>query len=105
LTTFFVAGFDPQGGDAEAAYHELCESSAALAGCPVKARRIFSLSCRFDGLDCEIEVGRPLPQRSDVVLAILDHGREEAYVVCTDAPGACASVRVRRPVYAVTEFS
>jgi hypothetical protein len=105
LTTFFVAGLDPQDADAETAYSELCESSEAVAGCPVKARRIFSLSCRFDGLDCEIEVGRPLPRRSEMVLAILDHGREEAYVVHTDAPGADASVRVRRPVYAVTEFS
>jgi hypothetical protein len=105
VTTFFVTGVDPQDGGAEAAYHDLCESSEAVAGCPAKARRIFSLSCRFDGLDCEIEVGKPLPDRSEVVLAILDHGREQAYVVHTDAPGTGAAVRVRRPVYAVTEFS
>jgi hypothetical protein len=39
------------------------------------------------------------------VTAILDHGREEAFVVHTVANGADGAVRVGRPVYAVTEFS
>jgi hypothetical protein len=102
---FFVAGIESQDGRVEAAYRELRERSQIVAGCPARSRRIFKLSCRFDGRDCDIEVGRPLSQGSDVVVAILDHGREEAFVVHTSAGGAGAPVRVSRPVYSVTEFS
>jgi hypothetical protein len=106
VTTFFVAGIESQGGREEAAYRELRERSRILAGCPARSRRIFKLSCRFDGRDCEIEVGRSLSHGSDVVVAILDHGREEAFVVHTGVGGVGAPVRVRRPaVYSVTEFS
>ena len=105
MTTFFVAGIKSQGRRAEVAYHELREYSQTVVGCPARSRRIFKLSCRFDGRDREIEVGRPLSQGSNVVTAILDHGREEAFVVHTVADGAGGAVRVGRPVYAVTEFS
>lgn len=106
MTAFFVAGIESQDGREETAYRELRERSQILAGCPARSRRIFKLSCRFDGRDREIEVGRSLSHGSDVVVAILDHGREEAFVVHTGAGGAGASVRVRRPaVYSVTEFS
>jgi hypothetical protein len=105
VTKFFVAGVESQDGRGEAAYRELRERSQIVAGCPAKSRRIFRLSCRFDGRDCDIEVGRPLSQGSDVVVAILDHGREEAFVVHTTTGGADAPVRISRPVYSVTEFS
>ncbi|MGC2374599.1 MAG: hypothetical protein WA484_12070 [Solirubrobacteraceae bacterium] len=105
MTAFFVAGVEGQGKLAEAAYSELRERSLTVVGSPARPRRIFKLSCRFDGRDCEIEVGRQLSQGSDVVAAILDHGREEAFVVHTAGDGSGAAVRVGRPVYAVTEFS
>ena len=106
MTTFFVAGIGGQAKRAEAAYRELRERSQVVVGCPARSRRIFKLSCRFDGCDSEIEVGRQLSHGSDVVAAILDHGREEAFVVHTaTADGMGASVRVGRPVYSVTEFS
>lgn len=105
MTTFFVAGIDGKDTGAEAAYSELRERSESVVGSPARLTRIFKLSCRFDGHDCEIEVGRQLSHGSDIVSAILDHGREEAYVVHTDGDGADAAVRVGRPVYAVTEFS
>lgn len=105
MTTFFVAGIESQGEPAEAAYSELRERSRIVAGCPARSRRIFKLSCRFHGRDCEIEVGRPLSEGSDVVVAILDHGREEAFVVHTADGGTGTPARVRRPVYSVTEFS
>jgi hypothetical protein len=104
VTTFFVPGMESQSELAEAAYRELRERSQIAAGCPAMPRRIFKLSCRFDGHDREIEVGRPLCGGTDVVLAIIDHGREEPFVVHTVA-GASAPLRVRRPVYSVTEFS
>jgi hypothetical protein len=104
VTTFFLAGHESDSGGAEAAYTELRERSQITVGCPARSRRIFKLGCRLDGCDCEIEVGRPLPHGGDVVAAILDHGREEAFVVHTvhdtDAP-----TRIGRPVYSVTDFS
>ena len=104
MTEFFVPGVDSRGERAEAAYGELCERSQIVAGCRARSRRIFKLSCRFDGHDWEIEVGKPLSGGADIVLAILDHGRHEPFVVHT-AAGASPPLRVRRPVYSVTEFS
>ncbi len=115
MTKFFVAGIESQGAPEEAAYSELRERSRIVAGCPARSRRIFKLSCRYAGADREIAVGSSLSQESDgdspsqgsdVVVAILDHGREEAYVVHTDTDGEDVQVRVKRPsVYSVTEFS
>ena len=104
MTTFFVAGVEPGGDTAEAAYAELRERSRIVAHCPARPRRIFQLGCRFDGRDCEIEVGRPLPNGGHVVAAILDHGREEAFLVHT-LDGDEEPTRIRRPVYSVTNFS
>ncbi|MGA2319361.1 MAG: hypothetical protein ABSG95_01290 [Solirubrobacteraceae bacterium] len=105
MTSFFVAGIESEGAHAEEAYSELRERSLLTAGCPARSRRIFKLSCRFDGQDREIEVGRPLSKGGDVVVAILDHGRFEAFCVHTDGDGENTPARVSHPVYSVTEFS
>jgi hypothetical protein len=104
VTTFFLAGIDSESGSQEAIYSDLRERSQIAVGCPARLRRIFKLECRFEGCDCEIEVGRPLPHGGEVVLAILDHGRHEAFVVHT-LDSADAPMRVARPVYSVTDFS
>jgi hypothetical protein len=105
VTSFFVAGIESDGARAEKVYSELRERSLLAAGCPARSRRIFKLSCRFDGQDREIEVGRPLSKGSNVVVAILDHGRLEDFCVHTDDCGESALARVGHPVYSVTEFS
>jgi hypothetical protein len=105
VTSFFVAGVARGGARAEKAYSELRERSVLAAGCPARSRRIFKLSCRFDGQDREIEVGRPLSDGGDVVTAILDHGRFEAFCVHTDSRDERTPARVNHPVYSVTEFS
>jgi hypothetical protein len=106
MTGFFVAGAESHGESAEEAYSELRERSRIVAGCPARSRRIFKLSCRFDGHDREIEVGKPLSQGGDVVVAILDHGRFEAFCVHTARGDAGVPARVKHPaVYSVTEFS
>jgi hypothetical protein len=105
MTSFFVAGIEADGARAEKVYSELRERSLLAAGCPARSRRIFKLSCRFDGQDREIEVGRPLSKGSNVVVAILDHGRLEDFCVHTDDRGESALARVGHPVYSVTEFS
>lgn len=102
MTSFFVAGIESD-GPADETYRELCERSLIAAGCPVRSRRIFQLSCRLDRQDREIEVGRPLRKGGDIVLAILDHGRSEAFCVHTGG-GESAPARVSHP-YSVTEFS
>ena len=104
MTQFFLAGINADGERAETAYRELRERSQVAIGCPARSRRIFKLECRFEGSDCEIEVGRPFGPDGDVVVAILDHGREEAYAVHT-LDRAHPPTRVTRPVYTVTDFS
>jgi hypothetical protein len=105
VTRFFVAGTDSEGRRAEDVYSQLRERSELDAGCAARPRRIFKLSCRFEGHDREIEVGRPLSSGGDVVVAILDHGRFEPFRVHTENPGKSPPARVSHPVYSVTEFS
>jgi len=105
VTSFFVAGAQAEEVGAEEAYSQLRERSLLAAGCPASSRRIFKLSCRFDGKDREIEVGRPLSEDGEIVVAILDHGRFEPFCVYTDDDGEDAPARVSHPVYSVTEFS
>jgi hypothetical protein len=105
VTRFFVAGIESDRARDQEVYSELRARSLLDAGCPARPRRIFKLSCRFDGHDREIEVGKPLSRRGSVVLAILDHGRFEAFRVHTDGPGEDAVTRVNHPVYSVTEFT
>ncbi len=104
MTRFFLAGVEGDSHRAEAAYTQLRERSQVAVGCTAKPRRIFKLDCRFEGCDCEIEVGKRLPHGGDVVVAILDHGRDEAFAVHT-RDAADPLTRVTRPVYAVTDFS
>jgi hypothetical protein len=104
VTQFFLAGIESHSEGAEAAYSELRERLQIAVGCPTRPRRIFKLDCRFEGSDREIEVGRPLPHGGDLVVVILDHGREEPFFVHT-RDGADPPTRVTRPVYAMTDFS
>lgn len=104
MTRFFIAGSESD-EDVEAAYLDVRERSLLAIGCAAKPRRIFKLDCRFEGSDCEIEVGRPLPHGGDLVVAILDHGRDEPYAVHTRDASEEDMTRVARPVYDVTDFS
>lgn len=105
MTRFFIAGADDDSEqEVEAAYLGLRERSQLAIGCEPKPRRIFKLECRFEGSDCEIEVGRPMPHGGDLVTAILDHGRDAPYAVHT-RDGAPALTRISRPVYCVTDFT
>ena len=64
-------------------------------------RRIFSLSFRHAGSDCTVEVGKRDPVHNSTVLAILDMGRREPYLVHC---GGSRRIRVQKPVYEETEF-
>ena len=104
MTQFFFAGAESDRELAETAYRALRERSRITVGCSASPRRIFKLACRHEGSDCEIEVGRPLPQSDAVVVAILDYGLQEAFAVYT-LDGGEPPTRIARPVYAVTDFS
>lgn len=104
MTQFFFAGIESDHERAEAAYTALRERSHHTVGRKATPRRIFKLDCRYEGCDCEIEVGRPLPHGDAVVVAILDHGLHEAFAVYTLGDAERAT-RIPRPVYAVTDFS
>jgi len=104
VTQFFFAGIESDSARAEAAYMALRERSQHTVGRTARPRRIFKLDCRYEGCDCEIEVGRPLPQSDAVVVAILDYGLQEAFAVYT-LDGGEPPTRIARPVYAVTDFS
>ncbi len=105
MTHFFVTGVESGKGPAERAYADLRERSRLVVGCPAKQRRIFKISCRFEGEDREIAVGQPLSDGGDPVVAILDHGRFEPFCVHTSHGADAVPERVKHPVYAVTEFS
>jgi hypothetical protein len=83
---------------------DLRDRSEAIVGCVAKPVRIFKLDCRFEGSDCQIEVGKPLPGGGAVVTAILDHGRDESFAVFT-LDDAVQPTRVMHPAYEVTAFS
>ncbi|MDO8185006.1 hypothetical protein Q5424_04000 [Conexibacter sp. JD483] len=105
---FFVPGADASDADAEAAYAEIRRRAAADSGIEPRQRRIFRLWARRSGRDCITEVGRADPIHGLTVLAILDLGRREPYVIHCGNPGdADAAVRdhVGCHVYAVTDFA
>ena len=104
MTSFFLGGTAEEDPGTERAYTALRERSDEAAGCPARQRRIFSLSCRYAGRDCDIEVGKPLADGGDVVVAILDHGRFAPFHVHVDDGGSGAPALVG-DVYSVTEFS
>jgi hypothetical protein len=84
----------------------LRDRSEMVVGCVAKPVRIFKIDCRFEGSDCQIEVGKPLPgdHGDALVTAILDHGRDESFAVFT-VEDSVQPTRVTRPAYEVTAFS
>jgi hypothetical protein len=108
VTTFFVPGTGTGQEHDEQAYAAICALAEQDTGRVPRARRIFSLWSRRSGTDCVTEVGRPDPIHGDMVLAILDMGRNLPYVIHCGSPGDEASaIRevVGNHVYAVTEFT
>jgi hypothetical protein len=106
MTTFFIPGLGRDEASNEDVYADFRRAAEARTGHQPRADRIFKLSCRRGGLDCEIEVGEPDPVVGRTVLAILDLGRSHPYVVgCGSPSGPIEQIVVEKPVYSVTEFS
>jgi hypothetical protein len=105
VTSFFVPGADASGTDAESLYADFLQAAEDDTGCPPVAQRIFKLAYRHEGVDVEVEVGKPGPSDGQTVVAILDLGRRLPYLIRSDSPGGTVTeVLVEKPVYDVTEF-
>ena len=98
MTAFFVPGVS-SGTDADRAYEDLRSHAAAISGRPPRDRRIYKLSCRRGGTDCETVVGEVDPASATTVHAIFDVGDRYAVYV----QGGQQTV-TKRQTYAVVEF-
>jgi hypothetical protein len=78
MTAFFVPD-TPAGEQSDRAYEDLRQYAEFDSGEHARSRRIFSLSCRRDGSDCETRVGDVDPGGGAKVHAIFDTGN--AYVI------------------------
>jgi hypothetical protein len=108
MTAFFIPQLTPGHADDEDAYAAICARAEEDTGRAPRERRIFSLWSRRSGTDCITEVGKPDPIHGDMVLAILDLGRNQSYMIHCGRPGDEAGATcevVGRHVYSVTEFS
>ena len=79
MTAFFIPD-TPAGERTDRAYEDLRRHAQLTAGRPTRARRIFALSCRSGGADCETHVGGEDPSGANTVHAIFDIG--EGYAIC-----------------------
>ena len=97
MTAFFVPGAS-LGEQADQAYEDLRERAALEHDCPPRSRRIYKLSCRRAGADCETAVGED-DLSGATVHAIFDVG--DRYAIY--AAGGHEIV-TKRQTYAVVEF-
>jgi hypothetical protein len=102
LTRFFVP--DETGRAAADRYDEIRRAAEERTGHTPLEKRIAALTCRRDGRDLETVVGEADPVCGDTVMAILDLGRHQPYLVhCTGTTDR--RLLVSKPVYSVTEFT
>jgi hypothetical protein len=102
VTEFFIPGAEHP----EEQYARIREAAHTDTGHKPQPPRIFKLSFRRNGVDHEAEVGKRDPVGGFTVLAILDLGRREPYLIQSSSPGGPAmQILVSKPVYSVTEFS
>ena len=83
----------------------LLARAEASTGVEPSSRRIQGLSCRLQGQDCTIEVGRPDPITGAQVVAIIELGRHLPFGVFTAEEPNSPALLVGPSVYSVTEFS
>ena len=106
MTTFFIPELDARDASEEDVYTGIKEMSETRTGHVPEEDRIFKLWSRRDGVDCEAEVGKPDPVCGETVVAILNLGRRDPYLIHCGSPGGpITQVIVEKPVYTVTEFT
>ena len=97
MTAFFVPGA-PQGEQADQAYEDLRDRAELDVGRPPRSLRIYKLSCRRGGADCETCVGED-DLGGATGHAIFDFG--DRYAICV--PDGHEMV-TKRQTYAVFAF-
>ena len=97
MTAFFVPR-TPQGEQADRAYDDLRDRAELEAGRAPRSARIYKLSCRRGGADCETCVGED-DLGGETVHAIFDFG--DHYAICL--PGGHEIV-TKRQTYAIVAF-
>lgn len=97
MTAFFVPD-TPAGEQSDRAYEDMRHHAEVDSGRAPRSRRIYKLSCRRGGADCEAKVG-DAEIFGGIVHAIFDVG--DRYVVYL--PGGHETV-AKRSTYAVVEF-
>ena len=98
MTAFFIPG-TPSGQQTDRAYEDLRRDAQLTAGRPTRPTRIFSLSCRRGGADCETRVGGQAPSGANTVHAIFDIG--EGYAILWRGGHAIVT---KRQTYEAVEF-
>jgi hypothetical protein len=98
MTAFFVPGA-PAGEQTVRAYEDLRRHAELTAGRPARSARIFKLSTRREGADCETCVGAHDMGGGETVSAIFDVG--DGYLVL--GRGAHEIV-AKHQTYAAVEF-
>lgn len=98
---FFIPGEEGGSVETEQCYEALRQTVLDDTALTPNARRIFSLSCRYGGRDCVMEVGQTAHGTEGAVRAIFDVGGDKPYCVylTTGEP-----LRLGRRLYAITEF-
>lgn len=99
---FFMPGSESGPAETERCYETLRETVGTETGLSPRARRIFSISCRYKGSNAVFEVGQPVPGGAGSVLAILDVGGDQPY--CVRLTGDEPPLRLGKRLYALTEF-
>jgi hypothetical protein len=107
VTAFFVPELSAPDITQEEEYAALVAATEAFTGMRPRKRRIHKLHCRRGHVDCEAEVGRVDPIEGGIVVAILDLGTRQPFVIHCRAPqnGGSGSQILVRSVYSVTEFT
>ena len=98
MTRFFIPD-TPAGRATDLAYEDLRRHAQGTVGRSARARRIYSLTCRREGVDCETRVGLADPYGGTIVDAIFDVGDGYA-VICRGGH----AVVTKRQTYEVVEF-
>ena len=89
MTAFFIPGIAGDARAIESAYGEMRRQTELELGRRPGSRRIVSLWTRRGGVDCITEVGRLDPLRGGTVIAILDMGPHELFVVWWQQEPGC----------------
>lgn len=98
MTAFFIPD-TPPGEQTNRAYEDLRRYAQLTWGRPARATRIFSLSCRRGGADCETRVGGEDPSGASTVYAVFDVG--ESYAILWRGGHAMVT---KRQTYEAVEF-